>query len=369
MAVPADDELEGLLEKFVCVRIVQMWGTDLSRFQFDGSLTWAIFFTNADGTIYGRYGSRSATGKLSEKEISLTGFKKSLGGALALHVRYTKDKDTVAKELAGKSSQAKPVWSRPEEIPALKSNPRFDKPFVGQRGRHGGCIHCHMFSTAELKSLREAGKPIPDRSFFPYPLPDELGFHMNPEEMATVQRVKPHSLAAKAGLEQGDRILRLQGQSILSTADLQWVIHNAGDKDTLVAEVSRKQEKKTLKLELPQDWRLGLSDWRFINMGLLRQTLGFNVNEMPKRRAQRLGLEGKMALLVHRTTRELRQETGLGNQDLIVAIDGRREPMTVGAFTRYVFRQKKPGSKLKLTLLQIVDRFPRPELEVEVVVR
>jgi serine protease Do len=347
-----------------------MWGTDLHRFQFDRGLTWAIFFGNADGTIYGRYGSRSATGKLSEKEISLAGFKKSLRGAIALHERYcSTDRETVAKELTGKSSRSKPVWSKPEDIPTLKSNPRFQKPFVGQHGRHGGCIHCHMVSTGELKSLRQAGKPIPDRKFFPYPLPDELGFHMDPEEMATVQRVKPHSIAAKAGLEPGDQILELQGQPILSTADIQWVIHNAGDKDTLMAKVSRRQEKKTLKLELPQDWRLGLSDWRFINMGLLRQTLGFNVNQMPKRRAQRLGLEGKMALVVNRTTRKLRRETGLGSQDLIVAIDGKREPMTVGAFTRYVFRNKKPGSKLKLTLLQIVDRFPRPELEVEVTVR
>ncbi len=371
MAGPADDELQSLLDKFVCVRIVQMWGTDLNRFEFDGGLTWALFFTNADGTVYGRYGSRSGRGQQSQREISVAGFKKSLRGAIALHRRYAEDKDAVGKELAGKVAQSKPVWPKPEEIPTLKSNARLNQPFVGQAGRHGGCIHCHMVATNELKSLREAGKPIPDRKFFPYPLPDQLGFHMDPEEMATVQRVRARSIAAKAGLQAGDQIQRLEGQPILSTADIQWVIHNAGDKDTLEAEISRgdDNQKKVLKLELPAGWRMRLSDWRFINLGLLRQTLGFNVTQMPVRRAKRLGLGGKLALVVDRTTRELRLATGLGNRNLIVAIDGKRAPMTVGAFTAYVFRNKQKGSKLKVTIMQISDRYPRPEYDVEVAVR
>jgi len=40
-----------------------------------------------------------------------------------------------------------------------------------------------------------------------------------------------------------------------------------------------------------------------------------------------------------------------------------------GAFTAYVVRNKPKGSKLKITIMQISDRFPRPEDEVEVIVR
>lgn len=386
MAVPADEELKALLDEFVCVRIVQMWGTDLSRFEFDGGLTWAVFFLNHDGTIYGRYGSRSGRGQASEREISVAGFKKSLEGAIALHRRYGRDKAAVAKELAGKVAASRPVWQRPEEIPTLKNDRRLNRPFVGQAGRHGGCIHCHMVASNELKSLREAGRPIPDRKLFPYPMPDDLGFRMDPAEMATVQRVWPHSIAAKAGLEVGDRILRLQGQPILSSADIQWVLHNAGDQDRLLAEISRggdsprdhhgdnttrNNPRKVLRLELElaKGWRLRLSDWRFINAGLLRQTLGFNVTEMPGKRAQRLGLGGKLALLVDRTDRGLRRNTGLGNKDLIVAIDGKREPMTVGTFAAYVLHNKPKGSKLKVTIMEIVDRYPRPEIDIDVPVR
>ena len=49
-----------MMDQFVCVRAVQMYGVDLSLFQFQGQLTWAAVFLNADGTIYGRYGSRGA---------------------------------------------------------------------------------------------------------------------------------------------------------------------------------------------------------------------------------------------------------------------------------------------------------------------
>ena len=371
MAVPADEELQGLLDQFVCVRVVQMHGVDLSRFSFDGSLTWAIFLMNADGTIYGRYGSRSGLQKLSTREISLAGFKKTLGGAVALHARYVKDREGVGKQLAGKSTGVAPTWETPEEIPTLKTNARLNKPFIGQRGQHGGCIHCHMVSTNEIKSLHLAKRPIHDRQFAPYPMPNALGFRMDPAEMATVLRVWPRSVAGRAGLREGDQILRLAGQPILSTADIQWVFHNAGDEAVLEADIARGDAQKTttVKLGLKRGWRLRLPEWRFINQGLLRQTLGFNVKVMPPQQARRYGLGGKLAMFVDRTTRDLRMKTGLGNRNLIVAIDGKRDRMTLGAFTAYVFRNKSKGDKLVVTIRQIVDRYPPPEHDVEVIVR
>ncbi len=373
VAVPADEELQNLLDQFVCVRLVQMHGVDLNRFAFDGSLTWAVFLTNADGTIYARYGSRSSLGKQSARAISLAGFKKSLRGALALHARYVQDKPSVGKMLAGKATRVEPPWPTPEAIPTLKNNARLNMPFVGAKGQRGGCIHCHMVPMHELKSLRQAQQPIHDRQFVPFPMPGGLGFHMDPREVATVQQVRPESVAGQAGMQRGDRILRLAGQPILSTADIQWVLHNAGDEDVLEVEVTRssgdRSVRKTLDLELATGWRMRLADWRFINQGLLRQTLGFNVKVMPPRQARRFGLAGKLAMFVDRTTRQLRMDTGLGNRDLIVAIDGKRERMTLGALTAYVFRKKAKGSKLKVTIMEIVDRHPRPEHDIEVTVR
>ena len=243
MAVPTDKELKSLLEKFVCVRIVQMHGIDLKRFAFDGSLTWAVFMMNADGTIYGRYGSRSGLKQFSDREISVAGFKKSLSGALELHAQYGADKLKVGKQLAGKTRADKPSWPTPEAIPSLQATPRLVKRFIGAKGQHGGCIHCHMVPANEIKSMWLAKREIHDRELVPYPMPNQLGFRMDPKQAATVQRTWPNSRADRAGLKVGDRILRIDQQPILSTADIQWLLHNAENQDSLAIEVERGDER------------------------------------------------------------------------------------------------------------------------------
>ena len=59
VACRGTERLVELLEKFVCVRAVEMEGVDLRVFQFDSDQSWTAFFLNADKTIYGRYGSRN----------------------------------------------------------------------------------------------------------------------------------------------------------------------------------------------------------------------------------------------------------------------------------------------------------------------
>src|SRR5262245_39720128 len=57
--VDKDERLKPLLEKFVRVRVISANGLDLSLFQFDTDQSFAVFMLNADGTIYGRFGTRS----------------------------------------------------------------------------------------------------------------------------------------------------------------------------------------------------------------------------------------------------------------------------------------------------------------------
>ena len=49
--------LSPLLDQFVCVRLINANAIDLARFQFDYDLSFSTLFFNADGTVYGRYGS------------------------------------------------------------------------------------------------------------------------------------------------------------------------------------------------------------------------------------------------------------------------------------------------------------------------
>ena len=65
-----DPKVAALMDKFVCVRLVQANAMDLALFQFDYDLTFVVFFMNADKTIYGRYGSRSDR-KNATRDISI----------------------------------------------------------------------------------------------------------------------------------------------------------------------------------------------------------------------------------------------------------------------------------------------------------
>ena len=78
-------------EQFVCVRITQMNGVNLRRFDFDYDVTWNGFFLDEDLNVYSRYGGRDdgePEDRLSKASLlagSLTGMHQ-LGFALAFGV-------------------------------------------------------------------------------------------------------------------------------------------------------------------------------------------------------------------------------------------------------------------------------------------
>lgn len=347
MAVPKDPELGKILSQFVCVRVVQMWGVDLERFQFDRVMTWAVFFLNPDGTIYGRYGTRSAMGEGSDSEISIAGFKQSMTAALDLHSRFTKDPEVTRKEMAGKQSVHKPTWGQPEKIPTMARNKMMEKPFQAFADKpnlraHGvGCIHCHMVQPAEIMSLRELNQPIPDRKVWPYPMPWAAGLHMDPTSRSTIKRVVKGSTAEQAGLRAGDTIQQLAEQTILSTADIQWVLHHAEDNAAIALRYNRDGESQQSTLKLPANWRQKLGDWRFTNLGICMQIAGFNG------RPSKDGGE-RLAIRVGRVHRKRLADIDLKSKDVITALDGNSKPMNLGQLTRFLL-DKKLGSEITVT--------------------
>src|SRR5438309_4686001 len=52
-----ETDLAPLLDRFVCVRIINANALDLSLFQFDYDLSFSALFLNGDGAVYARYGS------------------------------------------------------------------------------------------------------------------------------------------------------------------------------------------------------------------------------------------------------------------------------------------------------------------------
>lgn len=355
--VKLDDELvdthpviRPLLEKFICVRQVATNGLDLNLFQYDTDQSFAVFFLNADRTIYGRFGTRSHRTEWVG-DVSLDGLAKALQGALDLHRSH----DAVKASLSGKTGPPMEVAS-PEKYPALKNKFTDKLNYKGDVVK--SCIHCHQIGDAQREYYWTAGRPIPEKVLFPFPHPNVVGLTMDPREMATVKEVTPSSFADVAGLEAGDQILAFDGQPMLSVADVQWVLHGISpDGGSVAMTVMRGQEKRELTLRVNRDWRkAGDLSWRVTSWGLRRIAAGGMVLEEAdegQRRNSRVAGDG-MALFVKRVGKYgphgTAKRVGLREGDIIVSFDGKQDLMTEQQLHTYVVTHSRPGRKAEVVV-------------------
>ena len=357
--VKLDDELvdthpviRPLLEQFICARQVSTNGLDLNLFQYDTDQSFAVFFLNADKTIYGRFGTRShRTEWLGD--VSLMGLAKALQKTLDLHNNY----DTIRKSLAGKRGEPMEVAS-PELYPSLKG--RFTDKLDYEGDVVKSCIHCHQIGDAQREFYWQAKKSIPDKVLWPYPHPKSIGLTLDPDEMATVKAVQPGTPAAAAGLIKGDVIHLFNGQPMLSIADVQWVLHNVDPTGGNVAmSVDRNGRTRNLTLTLADGWRrTGDLSWRVTSWGLRRIATGGLLLETVRDEARReLSLpRNSMALRVkhagkygpHGTAHRL----GIRKGDIVTAFDSRTDLSSEQDIHAYVVTSKKPGDRLSIQLLR-----------------
>ncbi len=344
-----DPIVQDLLARFVCVRIVHANGMDLSLFQFDYDQSWAAFLLNADLTIYGRYGTRSHPTESAE-DVSLEGFTKALAGALKLHAEYPQNKEA----LAGKRGPAAEIKT-PEELPSLRNKYTSKIDYEGKVVQ--SCIHCHQIGEVQRQGIRAAGKPIPDKVLYPYPHPKSLGLILDPKEMARVKRVVSGSLAEKDGFQAGDDLLTINGQPILSIADVQWPLHQAGETDVLRVEVSRGGQKVQLTLNLPKDWRRRDSfSWRATTWELRRMaTGGLVLEDLPDGERQKAGLDEKtLALRVKHVgqygAHAAGKQAGFRQGDIVVAVDDRSERLSESNLIVYLVNHKRAGERVPVTV-------------------
>ena len=359
-----DPELKPLFDKFVRVRVVGTNGLDLSLFQFDTDQSFTAFLLNADGTIYGRFGTRShRTEWLGD--VSLPGMSRALEGALELHKNYPANKAS----LAGKRGP-KPEFASPELYPVLKE--KFTSSLNYEGNVVQSCIHCHQIGDAQRDLLRSKGKAIPEQVLFPYPHPKSIGLVLDPQERATVVEVTADSPAAKSGLQASDRIETLAGQPLLSLADVQWVLHHAAaDGATIPAKVQRDGKSVSLDLKLPAGWRQQDNiAWRSSSWGLRRMaTGGFFSTEMTPEDRKEAGIpETGMALKIKHVGQyaphDAAKQAGLVNGDVVVGFDGRSDLARESDLLAYGVTKHFPGDKIKVNIL----RHGKP-LELTVTIR
>jgi serine protease Do len=347
-----DPKVRPLLDQFVRVRIVGTNGLDLSLFQFDTDQSFTAFLLNADGTIYGRFGTRSHRTEWVG-DVSLEGLAQALEGALELHQVFPRNREILAAKRG-----PKPEFASPELFPELKE--KFSSTLNYEGNVVQSCIHCHQIGDAMRDLHRSRKQPIPETVLFPYPHPKSIGLILDPKERATITAVTADSPAAHAGFQAGDQIRTLAGQPLLSMADVQWVLHQTSPEGgTLAAQVLRNGKESSVSLALEPGWRRrDTIAWRASSWGLRRMATGglFTEQLSPEDR-QAAGITGTgMALKVkhvgqygpHATAKQ----AGFQKDDIITEFDGHADLLRECDLLAYGVTQHLPGDSVKVKIIR-----------------
>lgn len=352
--VERDPKVRELLDHFVCVRIPQANGLDLALFQYDYDMSFAVMYLHHDGTLLGRFGTR--TGRDNEAEdMQLEGFAESMQRALALDEKF----DEVRDSLAGKMGPAPEIYKSPEQYPSLKDKYTDSLDYSGKVVQ--SCIHCHQIRDADRLTYRLSGQPLPDEVLYPWPSLKVIGIQCDPKTATTVSQVLPNSLAAAMDLQPGDRLVAMNGQPLLSVADAQWVLHRTPDEGRVTFAIDHEGQIIQHAVTLPQGWRQAsdiswrVSSWELRRMafgGMLLKPLPESIN----RKSLKLPDDHQLALFIEHVGQygdhARAKQAGLLKGDILIGYDGRHDFTSEQELFAHAMQQKKRGDKVHLEVIR-----------------
>ncbi len=155
-------------------------------------------------------------------------------------------------------------------------------------------------------------------------------------------------------------IQTLNGQVLLSIADVQWVLHNIpATGGTVTASVQRGPKSEPLALKLADGWRrAGDISWRASTWGLRRKALGgMKLDELSdeertaaKLPADKLGL--KIEHVGQYAPHDVAKRAGLVKGDVIIGFDGDTAPKRESDLIFHTLTKKKPGDGVMIDVLR-----------------
>ncbi len=351
---PEDPELTRLLDRFVPVRLTDFKPVDMTRFQFDYDLTFAILMMNADGRTYSRYGTQDW--RHSEERMSVEGLKHSLRAVLAAHARGA---------AAPAAAAPKPAFTV-MDIPAYAQSPAARQP----------CAHCHHANNFRFQQLRFEGT-FRKEMVYQYPLPENLGLTMDSSAPNRVRSAAETSPAGKAGIRAGDVVTRVNDTPIYTDADLQFALNPLPEPTTVTLHAERAGKPlPPAVVALPAGWRKTDVSWR-PSVFAVGPALGFGSDVLDAAQKQALAIpEDRLALRVKQLFpaphfRVARPDLRVG--DIVLGLNGEALPASthVQFMTRFrlgfEFGQRgtlevlRSGQRLSLPVVGVDPMPPRKE--------
>jgi len=222
-----------LLEQYVCARITDLRGIDISLFDYDRNNALYYFIMNADEHIYMRYGGRDADA--ADKYLDHDSLQLALVKGLELHEQYK------AGEL---SKQTRPEPFFPKQIPLLKAR---------EMGR-GRCVECHLIQDYILLQHEKSGTLNKVSDMYRFPDIERIGIKLDiPKGLAVKSAKGP---AADAGMQRGDVITAFNGDTVYTFGDLQHRYDKVPrpDTETIQLSVLRGEISEEVTISLPKEW-------------------------------------------------------------------------------------------------------------------
>jgi S1-C subfamily serine protease len=284
-----------------------------------------VFFLNAEGKVYARYGGRDADS--ADSRQSLDGLRYTMKSVLEMHKR------------------AKKAFA-----PRSQETSKFIREVMGPR-RFGRCVHCHQVREILNADLKKKGKWNRDLAWR-YPLPENLGFDLEVDRGNVVKEVKKKSAASAAGLKAGDVLQNVNGVPIHSFADTQFALDIAPAAGSINIVWQRGGKVMRDKLSLREGWRKTDISWR-PSMQRLVAAVRLYGTDLTPREKKALGLSAKQLAFRQRDTVPAQaRAAGIRAGDVILGIDDKRLEMDVDDFLRYVQRNYLIGDRVTINILR-----------------